>query len=194
MSPPRRRHPAIDMKLIDIFTFYETNKFDLYQNSSFYVLDLLFANAFGPPSVRSLGACRDSTCRHMRGRPCASSRRQTRFGGLRILDLTSSDPRHHDGGTNHVGWAPLTLGTTAWWKSTLDFVVPQGTQRSTPVFFSTMMGFIYRCPNTGQVVQGWSAEEISDDKQTYETVICLACTQPHFVSWSTGKVLGAEEE
>ena len=27
--------------------------------------------------------------------------------------------------------------------------------------------FLYRCPNTGQNVQGWSADEVTDDDDTY---------------------------
>ena len=54
--------------------------------------------------------------------------------------------------------------------------------------------FLYRCPNTAQTVQGWSAEEINDDENACESVACLACTQMHLVILKTNKVLGAEEE
>ena len=54
--------------------------------------------------------------------------------------------------------------------------------------------FLYRCPSTGRTVQGWSAEEINDDENAYESVACLACTQMHLVNLKTGKVLGVEEE
>jgi len=48
-----------------------------------------------------------------------------------------------------------------------------------------MAPFLYRCPNTGQHVQGWSAEEVSANQaDTYETV-----QQAHLVSPLTGKVL-----
>ena len=57
-----------------------------------------------------------------------------------------------------------------------------------------MAPFLYRCPNTSRTVQGWSAEEINDDENAYESVACLACTQMHFVNLKTGKVLGVEEE
>ena len=54
--------------------------------------------------------------------------------------------------------------------------------------------FIFRCPNTGLNVQGWSAEEISDDdRATYETIACTACGQLHFVNRETGKVLGSTD-
>ena len=45
-----------------------------------------------------------------------------------------------------------------------------------------MGGFLFRCPNTGQLVQGWSAEEIPAEEDGYEFVTCLACTQLHFVN------------
>lgn len=54
--------------------------------------------------------------------------------------------------------------------------------------------FLYRCPNTDRTVQGWSAEEVTDDENAYETVACLACTQMHMVNMKTGKVLGEEKD
>jgi hypothetical protein len=56
-----------------------------------------------------------------------------------------------------------------------------------------MPPFLYRCPNTGQRVQGFVAEEMPDD-DTYEMVTCLACQQVHLVNPGTGKVLGQEDE
>ena len=53
--------------------------------------------------------------------------------------------------------------------------------------------FLYRCPNTRQTVQGWSAEDVSDDDE-YESIVCLACAQAHLVNLKTGKVLGAKED
>jgi len=54
--------------------------------------------------------------------------------------------------------------------------------------------FLYPCPTTGQTVQGWSAEEVIDDDDAYESVACLACTKVHLVNLKTGKVLGEEED
>ena len=54
--------------------------------------------------------------------------------------------------------------------------------------------FLYRCPNTGRTVQGWSAEEINDDENAFEPVACLACTQMHMVNMKTGKVLGEKDD
>ena len=53
--------------------------------------------------------------------------------------------------------------------------------------------FHYRCPSTGQTVQGWSADDVSDDGDEYQSVACLACAQVHLVNLKTGKVLGVAE-
>jgi hypothetical protein len=45
---------------------------------------------------------------------------------------------------------------------------------------------------TGYRVQGFVAEEVSDD-QTYVSVTCIVCRQTHLVNPSTGKVLGEDE-
>ena len=54
--------------------------------------------------------------------------------------------------------------------------------------------FIYRCPVTGYPVQGFSAEDTSEDRHTYEPVTCLACRQIHHVNPATGAVLGEKVE
>ena len=57
-----------------------------------------------------------------------------------------------------------------------------------------MFPFLFRCPNTGLNVQGWSADEISaDEADTYETVTCIACQQTHLVNAASGKVLSSNE-
>lgn len=58
-----------------------------------------------------------------------------------------------------------------------------------------MAAFLYRCPNTGQHVQGWMADDPTDlGDNTYETVMCTACTRLHLVNPKTGKILGTDEE
>jgi hypothetical protein len=57
-----------------------------------------------------------------------------------------------------------------------------------------MAALIYRCPTTGQKVQGWLANDESDDGESYETVTCAACRQVHLVNPKTGKTLGFDEE
>ncbi len=55
-----------------------------------------------------------------------------------------------------------------------------------------MTPFLYRCPNTGQTVQSFTAEEIPSD--AYESMRCLACLQTHFVNPTTGKVLCEDDD
>jgi hypothetical protein len=57
-----------------------------------------------------------------------------------------------------------------------------------------MAAFLYRCPNTGQHVQGWSAEEVRADETSYETVTCIACQQVHLVNPATGHVLTGDDD
>jgi hypothetical protein len=59
-----------------------------------------------------------------------------------------------------------------------------------------MAVFLYRRPNTGQQVQGWIADDPTeddpdDDGDTYRSLVCLACTSVHLVNPRTGKVLGS---
>jgi hypothetical protein len=50
---------------------------------------------------------------------------------------------------------------------------------------------VFLCPHTGQRVQGWFADDGSENGgDTYEGVNCLACRQVHMVNPKTGKVLG----
>jgi hypothetical protein len=57
-----------------------------------------------------------------------------------------------------------------------------------------MAPFLYRCPNTGRRVEGFVADDPTDESEDYRSVTCLACAQMHFVNPNTGKVLGAEDE
>ena len=54
-----------------------------------------------------------------------------------------------------------------------------------------MASFLYRCPNTGQTMQGWVADDPSDGKgdTRYEEIACIACSRLHLVNLKTGKVL-----
>jgi hypothetical protein len=55
--------------------------------------------------------------------------------------------------------------------------------------------FLYRCPNTLLLVQGWSADDASESEgEAYQTVVCTACQQIHFVNQATGKMLGADDK
>jgi hypothetical protein len=57
-----------------------------------------------------------------------------------------------------------------------------------------MAAFLYRCPSTGKTVQGFIAEDVSDNPNTYESMTCLACGGFHFVNPTTGKVLGEDDD
>ena len=64
-----------------------------------------------------------------------------------------------------------------------------------PATVPGMATLLFTCPSTGARVQGWFADDGSeDDGETYEGVTCLACRQVHMVNSRTGKVLGADEE
>ena len=52
-----------------------------------------------------------------------------------------------------------------------------------------MAAFIYRCPHTKLRVQGFVANEITENTNTYEPVTCIKC---HHVNPFTGKVLGED--
>ncbi len=53
--------------------------------------------------------------------------------------------------------------------------------------------FLYRCPNTGLNVQGFTADDPTDDDAGYEIVTCTVCTRNHIVNPKTGKVLGTND-
>ena len=53
---------------------------------------------------------------------------------------------------------------------------------------------IYRCPNTGYLVQAWLENEAASDKETdaYRTVTCTSCGQVHLLNTKTGKLIGTQ--
>jgi hypothetical protein len=56
-----------------------------------------------------------------------------------------------------------------------------------------MVTFVYRCPNTGLRVQGWSSGELpANGKDTYDAVTCVMCRRVHLVNPATGRVIGGE--
>ena len=57
-----------------------------------------------------------------------------------------------------------------------------------------MAPFLFRCPHTDRQVQGWFAEEVPEDGNTFVQVRCLACDQAHLVNPATGRVLGSDED
>jgi hypothetical protein len=59
---------------------------------------------------------------------------------------------------------------------------------------SDMPPFLFRCPNTAYRVQGFVAEDASDNAEDHQTVTCPACQHVHLVNPTTGKVLGDDDE
>lgn len=58
-----------------------------------------------------------------------------------------------------------------------------------------MPPFLYRCPTTGQSVQGVMDEgENKPAVDYYQAVECAACGLIHFVMPGTGKVMGEKDE
>jgi hypothetical protein len=55
-----------------------------------------------------------------------------------------------------------------------------------------MAAFIYRCPHTKLRVQGFVANEITENTNTYEPVTCIMCRQLHHVNPFTRKVLSED--
>jgi hypothetical protein len=53
--------------------------------------------------------------------------------------------------------------------------------------------FTYRCPRTGQQVQGWAAADLGDG-ETYEPETCTACGRVHLVNPKSGEVLESAEK
>jgi len=53
--------------------------------------------------------------------------------------------------------------------------------------------FVYRCPRTGLMVQGWIADEPMSG-EAYEPVTCTACGRVHLINPKTGKILESAKE
>jgi len=54
--------------------------------------------------------------------------------------------------------------------------------------------FLYRCPQTGYRVQGFSSEDTAEDHHVYEPMNCPVCHQIHHVNPTTGTVLGEKKD
>ena len=53
-----------------------------------------------------------------------------------------------------------------------------------------MRPFIYRCPNTGYVVQAHADDVTANEaSQTYHAASCIACGDTHLVDPATGELL-----
>jgi hypothetical protein len=88
-------------------------------------------------------------------------------------------------------WLDTRLGGASGGRSrpSLAIVVKVSTARPSSEA-SRMPLFMYRCPFSGYRVQGFVAEDTSEDGQIYEPVTCPVCHQIHHVNPHTGIVLG----
>lgn len=78
-----------------------------------------------------------------------------------------------------------------------NFLIRGGeTEKARPAYRRRpdMPPFMYRCPNTRHLVQAYTAEEVTEDTNTFKSVTCLACRRIHLVNAATGKVAGEEDE
>jgi hypothetical protein len=58
-----------------------------------------------------------------------------------------------------------------------------------------MATIVFRCPNMGVHVQGWFADDGTENGgDTYESVLCTACRNLHLVNRKTGRILGADDD
>lgn len=58
-----------------------------------------------------------------------------------------------------------------------------------------MATFLYQCPFTRRNVQGWAADDtVSDDRETFVPVTCLACGTLHLVNPKTGKTASGNDK
>jgi hypothetical protein len=58
-----------------------------------------------------------------------------------------------------------------------------------------MRTLIFRCPSTGQKVQGWISDDGSEpDDADYEAISCVACKSVHLVNQVSGKTLGTSDD
>ena len=57
-----------------------------------------------------------------------------------------------------------------------------------------MAAFLFRCPNTGLLVQGWSESEVAENGTAFEAITCAACQGAHLVNPKTGKVAGTDNK
>lgn len=53
-----------------------------------------------------------------------------------------------------------------------------------------MPAFIFRCPNTGLQVQGYTPKEVAEDSEVYEGILCAMCQRIHLVNPANGDVAG----
>lgn len=86
-------------------------------------------------------------------------------------------------------------GARVAFSSSTSSWVALANANSAPDRRAAMPPFTYRCPSTGHDVQGFTAEEISEnDTDDYLTTLCIKCQQVHLVIPATGEVLEEKDE
>jgi hypothetical protein len=50
--------------------------------------------------------------------------------------------------------------------------------------------FVFRCPNSGLQVQGYTRNEVAENSETYEGILCAMCQRIHLVNPASGEVAG----
>jgi hypothetical protein len=58
----------------------------------------------------------------------------------------------------------------------------------------SMRPFVFRCPTAGVDVQHWTDREEATSADKYETILCPACAELHFMNFETGRVLGQKKD
>ncbi|ANW02839.1 hypothetical protein [Bradyrhizobium icense] len=57
-----------------------------------------------------------------------------------------------------------------------------------------MRAFTFACPITNMMVQKWLDADAEATEREFQGVVCPACSQLHFISRKTGKLLGQKEK
>jgi hypothetical protein len=53
-----------------------------------------------------------------------------------------------------------------------------------------MPAFAFRCPNTGYQVRGYTPEDVTENSEKFEGILCAMCQRIHLVNPATGEVAG----
>jgi hypothetical protein len=79
--------------------------------------------------------------------------------------------------------------------STLGFDNSQS-KRGQIVLIARMAPFLFRCPTSGFMVQGYAEDDSPghQDDDVFEIVACHACGSTHLVNPKTGRTAGADDE
>ena len=120
-------------------------------------------------------------------RPCGREAPRSPARGLSFLGF--SDPFSGDWSLLKIRVAPVG-GSRA-----RDLIALYQSATRKFVDHARMATFVFKCPNMGLNVQGFVADDPSEeDNHSYRTITCLACRQIHLVNPKTGGVLIVGDE